>query len=106
MKIDFTDTAGAVDRLRDELLARLRERQLGHDARVELAIAGLSNDEATMLKVIVDQPVGNVWGRPGTRSVDFFGMASIPRRWNKQLIRAVGQFEKGHPACATTPVGR
>jgi hypothetical protein len=105
MKIDFTDSSAAVDRLREELLKRLRERALVHDARTELAIAGLSNDEATMLKVIADQPPTSVWGRPNTASVDFFGMASIPRLLDKQLIRVAGQFEEGHPAYVATQLG-
>lgn len=106
MKINFTDTAVAIDSLRDALLARFRERQLVQDARVELAVAGLSNDEATMLKTIADYPPSGVWGRRDTGSVDFFGMAAIPRLLDKQLIRVVGQFEEGHPAYQATPLGR
>jgi hypothetical protein len=105
MKIDFTDPGNAVVLLREELLARFRERMLLHDARMDLAIAGLSNDEATMLKMVADQAPGRVWGRPNTGSVDFFGMASLPRLLDKQLIRAMGQFEEGHPAYAATPLG-
>jgi len=33
-------------------------------------------------------------------------MAAIPRLLDKQLIRVVGQFKEGHPAYATTPLGR
>jgi hypothetical protein len=106
MKIDFTDTVSAVKELNEALLARFRERQLVNDARVELAVAGLSNDEVTMLKLVADYPPNTFWGRPETGSVDFFGMASIPRLLDKQLIRVHGQFEEGHPAYATTPMGR
>lgn len=106
IKINFTNTAAAVNSLKEALLARFRERQLVQDARVELAVAGLSNDEATMLKSIAEQPPNSVWGRPNTGTVDFFGMAAIPRLLDKQLIRVVGQFEEGHPAYATTPLGR
>lgn len=106
MKIDFTNTVAAVNELKEALQARFRERQLAYDARVELAIASLSNDEATMLKSVADYPPNTVWGRPNTGSVDFFGMAAIPRLLDKQLIRVVGQFEKEHLAYATTPLGR
>lgn len=106
MKIDFTHTVSAVKELTEALQARLRERQLVYDARVELAVAGLSNDEATMLRSVADHPPTSVWGRPDTGSVDFFGMAAIPRLLDKQLVRVVGQFEEGHPAYATTPMGR
>lgn len=106
MKIDFTNTRAAIDSLREALLARFRERQLVHDARVELAVAGLSNDEATMLRSVADYSQDTVWGRPETGRVDFFGMAAIPRLLDKQRIRVVGQFEEGHPAYAATPLGR
>jgi hypothetical protein len=106
MKMNFTNIAEAVDNLRDALLARFRERQLVQDARVELAIAGLSNDEVTMLKALAEYPPDRVWGRPSTGKIDFFGRAAIPRLLDKQLIRVVGQFEEGHPAYATTALGR
>ena len=106
MKIDFTNTGAAIDSLRDALLARLSERQFLYDARVELAVAGLSNDEATMLRSVADYSPATAWGRPNTGSVDFFGMAAIPRLLDKQLIRVVGQFEEGHPAYVATPLGR
>jgi len=106
MKIDFTDTATAIENLRDALLARLRERQIIYDARVELALAGLSNDETEMLRTIADYSPNSVWGRPATGSVDFFAMASIPHLLDKQVIRVIGQFEEGHPAYTATPLGR
>jgi hypothetical protein len=109
MKIDFTNIVEAVNTLREALLARFRERQLVQDARVELAVAGLSNDEATMLKALAEYPSNRVWGRPSTGKVDFFGRAAIPRLLDKQLIRVIGQFEEGHPvhpAYATTALGR
>lgn len=105
MKVDFTNTAVAVREIAEALHARFSERQLVNDARVELAVAGLSNDEAIMLKSVANYPPNTVWGRPNTKSVDFFGMAAIPRLLDKQLIRVVGEFEEGHPAYVTTPLG-
>lgn len=106
MKVNFTDEPAAIESLRDALVARFKERKLVFDARVELAVAGLSNEESTMLKIIAEQPPHSVWGRPNSDTVDFFAMASIPRLLDKQLIRVVGQFEEGHPAYATTPLGK
>jgi hypothetical protein len=78
-----------------------------NDARVELAKAGLSNDEVVMLKGVAAYAVeGMVWGRPISNQVDFLGMASIPRLLDKRLIRVVAQFEAGHPAYSITPIGR
>ena len=105
MKIDFTNAAVAISKLTEALMARFRERQLVHDARVELAVASLSNDEANMLRSIAGYAPNTVWGRPDTGTADFFGMAAIPRLLDKQLIRVMGQFAGGSPAYAATPLG-
>src|SRR5262249_54596484 len=88
------------------LLERFRERDLSTDSRVKIAIAGLTNQEIFQLQKIADFSPTVVWGRPNTSSVDFFDMASIPRLLDKQLIRVMGQFEEGHPAYSTTPLGQ
>lgn len=105
-KIDFTNKETAIIELRDELLARLKERNIVNDARVQLAVASLSGEEAAALKSIAEFPVGTYWGRPNKGTVDFFGMASTPRLLDKQLIKVVGEFEEGHPAYDLTPLGR
>jgi hypothetical protein len=106
MTIDFTDTAKAIETLHEALVSRLRERDFVNDARVRLAIASLSGEEIAALKNVVDVSPGTPWGRPDRGQVDFFGMASIPRLLDKQLIQVVGAFEEGHPAYTLTPLGR
>ncbi len=105
-KIDFTNKKIAIAELHSELLARLKERNHINDARVQLAIAGLSGDEVSALKYIADLPPGTVWGRANKGVVDFHAMASIPRLLDKQLIKVIGEFEEGHPAYHPTPLGR
>lgn len=105
-RIDFTNRKNAVSELHSELLARLKERNHINDARVQLAIAGLSSDEISALKYIADLPPGTVWGRANKGIVDFHAMASIPRLLDKQLIQVMGEFEEGHPAYHPTPLGR
>ncbi len=83
----------------------MRERAHVHDARIQLCVSSLSNDEAAMLKSIADYKPNTVFGRRETGSVDFFAMSSIPRLLDKQIIRLVGEFEQGHPAYAVTPLG-
>jgi hypothetical protein len=104
-RIDFTNKEKAVTELHAELLARLKERNHINDARVQLAIAGLSGDEVTALKYMADLPPGTVWGRADKGIVDFHAMASIPRLLDKQLIKVVGEFEDGPPAYHPTPLG-
>jgi hypothetical protein len=104
MKIDFTNTAVAINDLKEALQARFSERQLVHDARVKLAVAGLSNNEAATLKLMANQLPNTVWGVTQTGTVT--DMISIPRLLDKQLIQLVGQFEEGSAAYTTTPLGR
>lgn len=106
MKLDFTNMEDARKRLHAELLARLKARNFVTDARVQLAISSLSGEEVTQLKYLATLPEGTVWGREDKGTVDFFGMAAIPRLLDKQLIKVVGQFEKGHPAYHPTPLGK
>jgi hypothetical protein len=106
MKVNFTDERTAVNAIAGALTERLRERTLVQDARVSLAIAGLTNDELEMLKTIAEYGDDAVWGRPNTGSVDFFAMAALPRLLDKNLIRVAGVFEEGHPAYAATELGR
>jgi hypothetical protein len=106
-RINFIDVQAATTELQKELIERLRERTHVNDARVQLAISGLSNEEAKMLKQIANYPPTTAFGRPNTDRVDFFGINSIPRLLDKQLIRLVGEFkEGGHPAYVCTQLGR
>ena len=105
MTIDFSDRKSAIDALRFELKERINERKYINDARTQLAIASISNEEARLLKYIADSPPGNVWGRPDGEMIDLLGMASTTRLLDKGIIKLVGQFEEGHPAYQTTPFG-
>lgn len=105
MTIDFGRIQEARKLLQDELIARLRESSYVSDARVKLAIAGLSAEELTVLKQVADYAPGTVWGRKDTGSVDFFAMASTPRLLDKGLIKLEGRFVEGHPAYHLTPLG-
>ncbi len=108
MTIDFTDKASAIRALRDELSARFKERKYFNDARVHLAIASLSAEEAALLRdVFADLPPGAVWGRPaGRRLGQIVANLPISRLLDKQLIQVVGEFEEGDPAYHPTPLGR
>jgi len=105
MKLDFTNTDDARTKLHAEILARLNARNFVNDARVQLAISTLSSEEVSTLKHLATLSPGTVWGREDKGVVDFLGMAAIPRLLDKQLIKVVGQFDKGHPAYHPTPLG-
>lgn len=104
-RIDFTNCEDAIKELNGELIKRIQERNHIKDARVQLAIANLSGEEAKALKNLASLPLGTVWGREDKGIVDFLGMAAIPRLLDKQLIKVVGEFEEGHPAYYPTPLG-
>lgn len=105
MTIDFNQVDGARERLKGELMARLREQQYVNDARVQLAIERLSAEELTALKTASEYPPKTVWGRKDTGSVDFSAMASTPRLLDKGLIQLAGRFVDGNPAYRLTPLG-
>jgi hypothetical protein len=105
MTLDFNQPHEARQRLQEELMARLREQNYVQDARVRLAIAGLSAEELTALKQVACYAPGTVWGRKDTGVVDFFGIASTPRLLDKGLIKLEGRFVEGHPAYHLTPLG-
>jgi hypothetical protein len=105
LTIDFNNVQSARQRLQDELMARLRERQYVNDARVQMAIAGLSAEELTALKQVAEYAPGTVWGRKDTGTVDFLAMVSTPRLLDKGIIQLAGRFEVGHPAYHLTPLG-
>jgi hypothetical protein len=101
--INFADQAQARVQLHQELLGRLREANHVHDARVQMAIAGLSGGEISLLKYMASLPPTTAWGRENKGDVT--GLVSLPRLLDKQLIRVVGQFEAGYPAYQPTPLG-
>ncbi len=103
--IDFTNIAVAKKELNTELIERLRQQNFLNDARVQMAIAGLSAAEVAALKKAAAYPPTTVWGPKDTGAVDFFDMQSTPRLLDKGLIRVVGEFEGGGPAYHWTPLG-
>jgi hypothetical protein len=105
-KIDFTNIDKATAELRGALLERLQERSHVQDARIELALSALTNEEAHLLLQVADQPADVVFGRKDGNAVDFFTMTSIPRLLDKQLISLAGEYEPGHLAYRLTPLGR
>lgn len=108
MRLDFTNTTQARERLHNEIKARLSERDYTNDARVQMAISSLSFEEAEILRGLAELQPGQVWGRaePLTQGgIDFVSMAAIPRLLDKQLIRVVGKYAD-QPAYVPTPLGQ
>jgi hypothetical protein len=103
MKVVFTDVNAAVEQVAEGLAARLRERQLVGDARVEIALAGLTNAEVFMLRNSASKAANVVWGfdKPPNLAAN----AAMARLLDKQLIRLAGEFDGGFPAFRTTPIG-
>lgn len=106
MTIDFNDEGKARKILRDELVARLNERSLIHDARVRLAAASLTVQEARIMMRLVDFTPDQVW-LDRIRG-DVQGMVTIPRLLDKQLVIALYRTEEENPELGfvPTPLGR
>jgi hypothetical protein len=102
--IDFTDGPKAIDALRNELLARLREQEFHHDARVRLAIDSLSAEELILLKRMKEHRPGTVWGREVKGLANWYGLAT-GRLLDKGVIRLAGELEGDKPAFTFTALG-
>jgi hypothetical protein len=105
MQINFTDPDSARQRLRSELVDRLREQFFVNDARIRLALSHLSEWEIKLLMEF-DESISSQ-----TRGWDIGGTVlsvhenAITRLLDKQLIILVGRFSKGFPAYQLTPLG-
>jgi hypothetical protein len=107
LNVNFAAKDAAVNAIHEALQARLREQNYLRDARVQLAIAGLSTHEAQELKELAKLPVTAVWGPRGdTMATLLLTIASVPRLLDKGLLRLAGQFTEGHSAYELTQLGR
>lgn len=106
LQIDFSNPIDATKVLQSELIARLKEQSFVDDARVHTAIAGLSDQEIKLLAQFAEVPEHGVRGWPISGTVLSVYEAAIMRLLDKQVIRLVGQFDKGFPAYQPTRLGR
>jgi hypothetical protein len=106
MQIDFTDTVMAIAQLRDELNARLKERQYYSDARVEIALSRLGNVEVKLLidLTFMDNDLARGWDAKDI--VYSAHQAAVDRLLEMQILQAVGKFEKDIPGYRLSPLGR
>jgi hypothetical protein len=104
--IDFTDCAKAKQAIVELLLARLEERNLLNDARVQLAIKGISYNELEFLELIAGVGTGQAWGANPEGSVMSTYEHAICRLIDKGLIVQIARFPEGHPAYTVTELGR
>ena len=103
--VDFSDKKVALEKLRDELVARMKERDYINDGRVQLAAARLSKQEVDHIRILANMAPRGVWGMRKEKQWDPFGVDQSKRLLDKQLLRLVGQFEDGYPAYRLTPLG-
>jgi hypothetical protein len=107
MHVDFSDSKLAKEAVRSELKARLSEQKYVNDARVELAMRGLSEQEVRLLRdYFADLRNDKAWGADVGGTVLSSYEFGIARLIDKQLIKMAAFFPKGHPAYQPTPFGR
>lgn len=102
--LSFVDTEAAKTQLREYLVARLNEQQFVHDARVRIAIASLSGEEISLLRVTREYDEKSVWGQDVRGLPNWYALATS-RMLDKGLIRVAGQFVSEKPAFKFTPLG-
>jgi hypothetical protein len=107
MQVDFADECGARDALAAALRQRLDERDRLLDARVEMAVAGMTTVEMNICKLITTLREGKSFGKRGTNTLaQLYEAAGIGRLLDKQVIRFSGQFQDGNAGYEPTPLGR
>lgn len=106
MHLNFGDNEKARDLLRDELIARLKERDHFRDARVQLAIAQLTAEELKFLELTFEYERHTVWGRK-LKGLTTWNSIATSRLLDKQVIQIAGQFDNDqkHVAFMFTDLG-
>jgi len=102
--IDFTDATTAINTLREHLLARAGEQVFVQDARVQMAIASLSAEEITLLKLMPVKRAKIVWDKAMVGLANWYALATS-RLLDKGVITLRGEFAGGEPAFAFTSFG-
>lgn len=99
--IDFTDKIAAKQTLTEELKIRIKERNYINDARIELAIAGLTDHDINSLMHYAGLLTG--WRAEAAK---YSGSYKLERLMEKQLVRRITQFSKKPSQYEITPLGR
>lgn len=100
--INFTDHKVARNEVASLLGSRLEEQSFQFDARVERAIATLSNEEIYILHPLSEKPdyIVTVSEKSVLRKT-----SGLQRLLDQQLMRYVGSAQNGDPQYGLTPVG-
>jgi len=106
INIDFTEIEKARETIKTELLARLKEQNYVNDARVQMALNSLCNQEIKLLDELLEYPPNRVSGWEISGTIFSVLEAAIMRLLDKRLIKLKGRFETGPPAYELTPLGR
>ena len=103
MHIDFADATAARTALSQELVARLKEIDHIHDARLAVAVASLTSQERQVLAGAAHYEMNQVfWFKAEGLGV----LAAVPRLLDKGLIRTVRATSEGKAAFGWTELGK
>lgn len=102
-KMNFTDTGAAAKDLSEELVERLKAQRFQHDARVQIALRTLVDNDADILKELYKhskEGKGAGWAESHV-----FMQATLRRLADKGLVVTIGKFKAGHFTYSLTPIG-
>lgn len=103
--IDFTDKDLAIKTLKEELEARIKERDYINDACVQLAVARMCKQEVDFVRIIGSEQ-GARYVPKKDKQWDPFEVDQSKRLLDKQVLRFAGKTNEGHPIYRLTPLGR
>ncbi len=94
--VDFTDVDSARNKVRSLLEDRIHQIDYLQDARVQRALASLSNEELIIIRSFSKVRPPHSWGRDAKGTFDFVAMAGITRLLDKGVIRLAAQSNDEH----------
>jgi hypothetical protein len=103
MTMNFTDAIAAKALIAEGISQRIAERKMIDDARVERITAGLTLEELNF--------INKNWKKFDTTSVfgftheNLFTHLTTSKLLEKQVLKVIGQFDTGSPACQFTKIG-
>lgn len=100
--IDFSNAIRARQQLAEELVARLNERDHLQDARIAIAVAGLTAEERRILSAFAPYQPGQAFH---VQQSNLVTLAALPRLLDKQLLVAVGMTEDNKAIFRWTRLG-
>lgn len=104
-RMNFANVQNATAELTKMLVGRLREQERAKHAKIELAVAGLTAEEMSLIDRFGHHPPTRYWNYTRDGHINFEAQIAIPRLLDKGMIVLRGKFDDGNPCYGWTELG-